>query len=187
MNFDQRVKIANAQVLEFLERYKAPTGLSDEAQFKTVEAISQAFARRLPVTSEAGYVKNIHKTFDRVADSHNSYAWPPQGAFVESMTFPGSGAKAAQETYTPDPLKNLADMMNAGQAVAESALWGATASGLISKSLVTAEVLERYRNASAQNWAATYRHEAEEMMVAKYGQRVRAYFAQSRPAQEAAQ
>lgn len=176
MNFEERISVATVELMDFLERFKAPSGLSEDAKAKTIEAIAKAFARRLPISSKEEYIQNLARSFDRVADGHSSYAWPPQGDFVECMKFPGSSEMKAQETYTTDRLKNTADKMNANDAIAEPLLWGITAAALRAERLIDAETLERYRVGSARHWSSVYGPDAERLMASRYGDQVRAYF-----------
>lgn len=172
MNFDQRKAVAREMLMQFLERFSAPRGLSDEAQAKTIAGTSEAFARKLPVVSEDKYREHIEATFTKVLDSHASYAWPPQAEFVEAMPRPSSAK--APETFKAQDHTAIVDMMQAGEPVPDVYIWGSRSHEV--GRLVGSEVMHRYREGSVRAYREAYRQEAKRIMSQKYGAQVERFF-----------
>ena len=166
MTFEDRKKIATEIVVEFLESYAPPRGLSETNLAKRISEIADAFARKMPVGPD--YAEKVESVLIQVRDSHLSNSWPPQAAFVGVMPkteFRGT----APATFRPKEHGSwVGQQMCAGQSVPEVEIWKSPD--------VDREVLSRYRYASVSNWQSVYGKEAEGLMVDKYGSTVRQYF-----------
>jgi hypothetical protein len=176
MNFDERKKIARELLTEFLGGFSAPRGLSDEGQAKTIYSISDAFARRMPISGQSEYEQAIIKVFEKVLDNHTTYAWPPQGIIVDAM--PQAESKsfgAAPESFKGND-EMVAKAMNEGDGVPERAVWGSLAKRLVHSGAVSRDVMDKYRMGSVESFRGVYRDEAAKIMEAKHGFQVREYW-----------
>jgi hypothetical protein len=181
MTFEERLAEARTQVVEFLNDLRPPRGFSDDALAKIIEGVSDAFARRLPLSTKEDFSKAVAATFVTVADNHKGYTWPSQAAFVDAMPrLSASSTTAAAETYAPpDHLVAAAAKMQENQPIAEGYVWGRLANRLIGEGFLRSEVMDKYRIGSALHFRDAYGEEGEKMMVAKYGAQAAPYYRQS--------
>lgn len=165
MNFEERKQIATDKLVDFLGDFTPPRGMDDQQMARRITSAADAFARKMPIGPE--YEEKIDAVLLKLRDTHLSNSWPPQAAFVGLMPkseFRGS----APATYRPERGNWLADRMRAGDPVPETQIWQHVE--------VERDVLERYRFHAVDRWRSVYGHEAEQMMVSKYGSSVRRYF-----------
>lgn len=167
MNFEERKSIARDMLMTFLGGFSAPRGLDDEAQARTVANLSDAFARRLPLTGVDGFRENVEATFTRVRDNHASYAWPPQAVFVEAM--PTGGGGKAQKTFRADVREVAERAMMAGDPVPERWIWREDL-------VIPANVREGYRRGCVEAHRDVYGDEVGmRILEQRYGPRVQMY------------
>lgn len=175
MNFEQRKTEAKALVVEFLQGFVPPRGLDDNQLAIRISQIADAFARRMPVSGN--FSELVSSALSRVLDTHMSNSWPPQAAFVGAMPSGEQRQFRSQETYqVEDPIDQYSSLMEAGDTVPETAIWGSFAGALPRRKL------DEYRNASVLNWMRVYKTDASRLMRAKYGHVVNEYFPQEREA-----
>jgi hypothetical protein len=175
MRFDQRKSAALAEVKIFLSNFASPRGLSLEAQAVHIKGISDAFARKLPVTEAAQFSENIEKTFTSIRDTHKGYAWPVQSEFVDAM--PKNFRAAPKiETFKSNILAGRARLMNAGEAVGESFVWGVNSWPLVSSGLIDRATLDNYRQGSVMHHQSSYDQDAYDVLQSRYGDLVTPYF-----------
>lgn len=165
MTFTDRKAQAEGMVLDFLSGYTPPRGLDESQLSQRVSFIADAFARRMPAGDS--YMQKIEGVFSRVRDNHESNTWPAQAVFVAQMPA-GEVRKGAPSSYSSDDSDRIPKLMAAGAPVPEYMIWQDVRANH--------EVLDRYRGASVDNWRATYRGEAHDMMVKRYGAMVGRYF-----------
>lgn len=169
MNYDERKAAARRIVTTYLDQFSPPRGLDDQQMVARINSISDAFARKMPIKGD--YDDAVRGVLLRVSDTHLSNTWPPQAAFVMAMPAGDAMSRPAAESYrVADRGEHYAELMHAGEAVPEPALWGPLSGSLPSK------LLDRYRSASVMTWAETYGRNAAQMMANRYGQAVREYF-----------
>lgn len=174
MTYEERKRKAQSILVTFLEVFTPPRGLDDGQLAARISQLADAFARRMPV--EGDYEEAVHRVLTRLMDTHLSNTWPPQAAFVMAMPNQEVRKFATQTTFDMDPVKVATRRMEAGDAVAETALWGSIAKDLPRKHL------DRYRNASVLKWMEVYGQDAGRLMRAKYGAVVDSYFPQGETA-----
>ena len=164
MNFDERKRVASECLADFLADYAPPRGLDPAQLAKRITHTADAFARRMP--TDGDYREKVNAVLMRIRDTHESNSWPPQAAFV--MAMPKLEIKGvAPRTYQADD-DRIPRLMSQGLPVPETQVW--------KNQDVSREVLDRYRFASVQGWLDVYRHEAKELMAARYGGVVLSYF-----------
>lgn len=171
MQFEERKREAQNLVIQFLEAYSPPRGMSEDQLATRIGQVADAFARRMPTKGD--FFEACERVMNKVRDTHMSNSWPTQAAFVLAMP-QFETMRPAQETFQPDRAKNVSEKMRNGDPVAETAIWGKL-SGSLS---VGGAVLERYRSASVMDWVKVYQGDAQKMMRAKYGSIVDMYFAE---------
>ncbi|WP_299949091.1 hypothetical protein [uncultured Ruegeria sp.] len=183
MKFEERRDAALIEISKFLERYTPPRGMTQDAQDASVRSIAEAMARRLPVTGRDEFNANIERVLEKVADTHSSYAWPPQGVFVDGVPSAGGSRRAPLQTYKTDEVELAARKMEAGEGVSEKVVWGDLGTRALNANLISGETLDQYRAASVRQWQAAYRDDAPYMMGERFGSVVLPYL----PVTEAAQ
>ncbi|WP_167646412.1 hypothetical protein [Mameliella alba] len=170
MTFEERKETALDLVMNFLDRFAPPRGLSEEQQAKQLAAIADAFARKMPETE--AFEEAVTGVLNRVADSHQSSTWPSQGAFVLAMPAKPPAFRSAPETYSQEATDEaMIKAMRANEGVDERKLWSpdATAS-------VPHELLDKYRRSSIRSHVSAYHEDARGKMTKKYGSVVEPYF-----------
>jgi hypothetical protein len=183
MKFEERRDFALGEISTFLERYTPPRGMTQEAQDATVLSIAEAMARRLPDTGQDEFRANLEKVLEKVADTHSSYAWPPQGVFVDCLpTSQGSG-RAPLQTFKADDIQIAVKKMERGDGVSEGVVWGNLGIRAVNSGEVSQETLDEYRAASVKKWLGAYRDHAPTLMSERFGAVVLPYL----PAMEAAE
>lgn len=170
MTYEERVALAKADLIEFLDAYVPPRGLDEEGQVKRITQIAESFARNMPTEGE--YPENLQRCFTRVMDAYDGHHWPTQARFVAAMSAGSTvQGKQAPRTFVPDDYALwIKKKMAKSDPVPEPALWGET-----SKSL-QGDLLERYRSASVMFWRGMYKHDAYSMMRSRFGDVVEPYF-----------
>lgn len=169
MTFEERKRKAQVILVEFLSVFSPPRGLDDGQMATRISQIADAFARRMPTSGD--YETSIHAVLTKIMDTHLSNTWPPQAAFVMAMPNRELSQFRSAETYTPDdPVKRVEKLMDRGEAVPETAIWGVMASQLPRRHI------DRYRNASVLKWMEVYGTDAPHLMRARYGEAVNPYF-----------
>lgn len=173
MTFEERKRRAQSILVEFLSVFSPPRGLDDSQMATRISQIADAFARRMPTKGD--YEASVHSVLTKIMDTHLSNTWPPQAAFVMAMPNREVSEFRATETYVSDnPIQRIENLMDAGEAVPETAIWGVMASQLPRKHL------DRYRNASVLKWMDVYGSDAAAKMRAMYGASVDPYFPQAK-------
>ena len=183
MKFEERRDVALVEISKFLERYTPPRGMTPDAQDASVRSIAEAMARRLPVTGRSEFDANLEKVFEKVADAHSSYAWPPQGVFVDSIPASQGAKRAPLQLFKTDEVDLAARKMEAGDGVSEKVVWGDIGTRAVNAGLTSRETLDQYRQASVRQWQSAYRDHAPHMMSERFGPVVLPYL----PALEAAE
>jgi hypothetical protein len=165
MTYEERKREASRLLVDFLGDYATPRGLDDGQQAGRISNVADAFARRMP--TDGNYAEKVEKVLMKIRDTHLSNSWPPQAAFVMAMpTMEYRGV--APKTYKTDDADRIPRMMAQGLAVPESEVW---------KNVnVSRDVLDKYRNASVQNWLGLYGPETAHYMREKYGAVVNQFF-----------
>lgn len=172
MNFEDRKRKAQEILVEFLSIFSPPRGLDDSQMAARIAQISDAFARRMP--EKGDFEKAVHAVLIKVMDTHFSNTWPAQAAFVLAMPQRELSQFRSAETYRPsNPVERMEGLMDAGEAIPETAVWGVMASQLPRRHL------DRYRNASVLAWMDVYGPDAAQKMRAIYGASVDPYFPQA--------
>lgn len=172
MTFEERKRQAQAMLIEFLSVFTPPRGLDESQLARRISEVADAFARRMPVKGE--FDTAVQAVLTKVRDTHLSNTWPPQAAFVMAMPNREQHQFKAQETYeVKDPVERFTALMEMGEAIPESAVWGTLASSLPHRHL------DRYRNACVLDWMKVYGPDAPGLMRAKYGAVVDPYFPQA--------
>lgn len=169
MTFEERKRKAQSILIDFLSIFTAPRGLDDGQLARRIAEVADAFARRMPVKGD--YEAAVHAVLKRVMDTHLSNTWPPQAAFVMAMPNREVREFLTQQTYEPtDPIERIGKLMEEGEAVPESTIWGNSAS------LLPHRHVDRYRNASVMRWMEVYGKDAPSLMRSHYGPVVNEYF-----------
>ena len=172
---ERKAKIRDG-LMEILDRFTPPRGMSVDVQEKMVEGIVTSLNRKIPITNEETFAGNLERTFNAVLDSHKSYAWPPQGVFAENVSTNGASVSQSQETYEPSAGYNAAERMLAGEPVPERYVWGYESAGLLNRGEVSREVMDSYRFASVKHARDVYKTKAREMTEPRLGYVVARYF-----------
>jgi hypothetical protein len=171
MNFDQRKHRAKEMLATFLSIFSPPRGLDDSQLADRISQTADAFARRMPTKGD--YDQAVEAVFMKIRDTHMSNSWPPQAAFVLAMPKGETMSRPAAETYTvADAAERYSRLMEAGEPIPETALWGALAHSL------PHQHLDRYRNACVMAWMDLHGEGAANLMYSKYGATVLPYFPQ---------
>lgn len=169
MTYEERKRKAQAILVEFLSVFVPPRGLDDSQMATRISQIADAFARRMPDKSD--YETSVHGVLTRVMDTHLSNTWPPQAAFVMAMPNRELSQFRSQQTYeVKDPAERIASLMEKGDPIPESAVWGVLSGQLPHRHL------DRYRNACVLEWMKVYGQDAPGLMRSKYGAIVDPYF-----------
>lgn len=169
MTYEERKRKAQVILVEFLSVFVPPRGLDDGQMASRISQIADAFARRMPTSGE--FDTAVHAVLTRVMDTHLSNTWPPQAAFVMAMPNRELSQFRSQETFeVKDPAERISAMMEMGEAIPESAVWGTLAGSLPHRHL------DRYRNACVLDWMKVYGQDAAGLMRSKYGAVVDPYF-----------
>lgn len=169
MTYEQRQRAARAILIEFLQVFTPPRGLDDKQLATRISQTADAFARRMPMNGD--FDKVVHSVLTRVMDTHMSNTWPPQAAFVMAMPNREQSQFRSQETFqVKDPVERITSLMESGEAIPESAIWGTMAASLPHRHI------DRYRNACVLRWMEIYGQDAASLMRAKYGAIVDPYF-----------
>jgi len=174
MTFEERKSVAREMLMAFLGRFTPPRGMDEDGQVAMVSAIADAFARKMPVVQIEEYRDRVGEVLTKVADSQSSYAWPPQGAFVEAMPRGYGAGRAAPETFKSSD-STLAKAIRDGDAIPEIVVWGHVGQSLVSAGDVSAADLEAYRAGSVRSWRGVYGDGAMDLLEARYGAEVRRY------------
>jgi len=177
MKFEERKSKARAEVVLFLDSFAPPRGLSDDAMKSQVSNISDAFARRLPVTDVEQFGANLQKTFTAIRDHHKGYAWPVQSEFVDAMPKGHVASASKVEAYQTDEKQMIARRMNASAPAPESWVWGPGSWSLVSGGFVSREVMDGYRRSSIRTHRAIFSDDSYGMLQSRYGDIVGPYFA----------
>ena len=170
MDFEARKREAAIMVTDFLADFVAPRGLDDSSLANRIANIADAFGRKMP--TDGVYAEKVEAVLMKIRDTHTSNTWPSQAEFIMAMPAGEQRQFAQLPQFKSDAGDRYTRLMNEGQAVPETAIWGLAAASLD----VPAETLARYRKGSAAAWQSTYRHQAHEMMRSKYGPIVDDYF-----------
>lgn len=177
MKFEERKRIAQSMLIEFLSSFSPPRALDDSQLASRISQLADAFGRRMPIDGD--FAEAVQRVCQRVMDTHMSNTWPPQAAFVMAMPSRELSQFSSQETFTP---KSEVDLITAKMAtnepVPEAALWGHI-SGRLPR-----DKLDAYRNASVKSWIDTLGHKAADAMRSKYGHIVAPYFPNQSNTQE---
>lgn len=168
MNFDERKRVSTEMVVDFLEAYTVPRGLSDDAQAKRINSVADAFARRMPTSGD--YREQVEKVFDKIRDTHISNSWPAQAIFVMAMPAGDVITPKAAETFEPaSPFAWAADAMRKGDPVPERYVWGRPSQQMLSAGEIDRATMDLYRRSSIEHHRSVYRHEAEKIVAGKFG------------------
>lgn len=173
MNFEQRKQEAMNLVVDFLCSFSAPRGLGEDQMAKRIAAISEAFARRMPV--RGNYSEAIEKVFDKIRDTHLSNSWPAQAVFVNAMPQGEVTGPKAAETFSPRQAELAAQKMRNHEAVGERFVWGSGAATLSREGLVSSAVIDKYRVGSVASYRKTHGHFADDILVRNFGAVVMPY------------
>lgn len=169
MTYEDRKRKAQVILVEFLSVFVPPRGLDDGQMASRISQIADAFARRMPASGE--FDTAVHAVLTRVMDTHLSNTWPPQAAFVMAMPNRELSQFRSQETFqVKDHVERITSLMESGEAIPESAIWGNMAASLPHRHI------DRYRNACVLRWMEIYGQDAASLMRAKYGAIVDPYF-----------
>jgi hypothetical protein len=169
MDFNERKRRAQKMLIDFLSVFSAPRGLDESQMANRITQIADAFARRMPTKSD--YEESVQAVLRKVMDTHLSNTWPPQAAFVMAMPTRELSQFRSAETYeVKDPVERYSALMEKGEAIPESAVWGTLAGSLPHRHL------DRYRNACVLEWMKIYGQDAASLMRSKYGAIVDPYF-----------
>ena len=169
MTYEERKRKAQSILIEFLSVFSPPRGLDDGQMASRVSQIADAFARRMPTSGE--FDTAVHAVLTKVMDTHLSNTWPPQAAFVLAMPARELSQFRSAETFeVKEPAERYSALMERGEAIPESAVWGTLASSLPHRHL------DRYRNACVLDWMKVYGQDAPNLMRAKFGAIVDPYF-----------
>ncbi|WP_417463089.1 hypothetical protein [Kordiimonas sp.] len=170
MNFEERKMRALDLIIDFMDRFVPPRGLSEGQQSKQLVYIADAFARKMPPSTV--FDEAVAAVLDRVADTHMSLTWPHQATFVMAMPTKDPAPRSAHVAFSPEnPWELMANRMQAGEAVSESMLWSQTADATLPR-----EQLDNYRRGSVRQQVDTYKHAARQKMLTTYGSVVEPYF-----------
>lgn len=169
MTYEERKRKAQSILIEFLNPFSPPRGLDADQMASRISMIADAFARRMPTSDD--YDASIHAVLIKIMDTHLSNTWPPQAAFVMAMPNRELSQFRSQQTYEPeDPIARIERLMEKGDAIPESAVWGTLAGSLPHRHI------DRYRNACVLDWMKIYGQDAASLMRSKYGTIVDPYF-----------
>lgn len=182
MNFDQRTACAMELVIEFLDTLCPPRGLGADQQATRIAQISDAFARRMP--TEGDFAEKTQGVLQRVRDTHLSNTWPAVAVFVMAMPEENKSVRAPSTFEGGDWKRAEADRMMAGKPVAESFVFGIRSKWLLDDGLVTPDVLQSYRFGVVQEFRETYGSQADQMLLARYGESVRPFLSKQMEAAE---
>lgn len=169
MKYEDRKRQAQTILIEFLSVFAPPRGLDDGQMASRISQIADAFARRMPTSGD--FDTAVHAVLTRVMDTHLSNTWPPQAAFVMAMPSQELSQFRSAQTYEPeDAARRIEQLMEKGDPIPESAIWGVMAGALPHRHI------DRYRNACVLNWMKVYGRDAAGLMRSKYGAVVDPYF-----------
>lgn len=167
MTFDEKLTAIVERVSAFMRIYTAPKSMSDEDQVNAVISIAQSIARKV-APSDIGALNDIlNKTFEAVADHHESYAWPPQAIFIKHLSYrpEPTGFSVYNEERS---LEIAAGRMSRGEPVGDRFVFGACSTHMARS--VGHNVVEDYRKAFGASFRDIYRENAAEMIAARYGE-----------------
>jgi len=167
MNFQDKAGVLMVRLRSFLKIYTPPRVMGEDEQARAIVAIAESMARKVYALDEMTLNEAIDKTFEGVADNHESYAWPTQASFI----------KALPRVAEPNGISQIDDQrafdiacerMKSGQSVGDRYVFGSVASRV--SGIVGHEVMENYRKGIGRSFSSTYRDKAMEMIVSKYGE-----------------
>ncbi|MGC9457826.1 MAG: hypothetical protein ACP5DC_09940 [Halothiobacillaceae bacterium] len=174
MNYERRIGIVRDAVLDFLQRFSAPRGMSDQAQAKMIASIAESLNRKLPLVGDDEFRELLRKTFENVLDQHESYAWPTQAIIIRSIPH-SPKHRGNLESYVPKGDDTMASKIAAGEPVPEAAVWGRCASDLLASGRVTQKQIDAYRRNTISNLHAVYGRSGIELLRRRYGDQVDGY------------
>jgi hypothetical protein len=167
MNFQDKADVLMVRLRSFLKIYTPPRVMGEDEQARAIVAISESMARKIYAMDDASLNTAIDKTFEAVADSHESYAWPTQAAFIKALPFSAEPNRVSQFDDT-----NAFDMavkrMMSGHPVGDRYVFGSASSRI--SAIVGSDILESYRKGLGRSFSDVYRENAMNMIVAKYGE-----------------
>jgi len=167
MNYDEKLAISIDRVSSFMRIYTPPKSMTEDDQIKAVISIAQSVARKIGPQDADRLHEIFDKTFEAVADHHESYAWPPQAVFIKHLAY--QPEPTGFDVYSEDKSMDIAEKrMARGEPVGDRYVFGA-ASGEMGRR-VGSHVVERYRKGLGYEFGKVYKERAAEMIVAKYGE-----------------
>lgn len=169
MKYEDRKAVAREMVTAFLSRFTPPRGMCEDGQVAMISAIADAFGRKMPVVPAEEYRDKVGEVLTRVADLHTTYAWPPQGVFVEAMPKGYGVGKKAPKTFSGS---SWAAAIRDGRSVPEGVVWGIEGALLVTNAEITSSELASYREGSLRAWKTTYGDDAVDLLAGKYGAEV---------------
>lgn len=170
MDFEARKKTAREMVAKFLDDFSPPRGIEDDKLRSRITFIAEAFARRMP--TNGNFPEQVEAVMMKLRDTHESNTWPAQAAFIMAMPSGEQRAFAKLESFQSNDAERYSRLMNAGEAIPETAIWGNITASLD----VPREVLASYRKGSAARWQTIYKQDAHKLMRSQYGAAVDEYF-----------
>lgn len=172
MDHGQREATTKTELLKFLERFTPPARLTPEAAKAEFSGVVSAIVRHMDTDLEqSGYVERLHRAFAKLADTHETRAWPTQGEFVKAVKSVNSGRIVRDNNpHQMDEIAGNADRMRKNDPVSEWFVFGPRSEKMPPREL------ERYRSNLLRSMAEVYGSETGQSRArARYGDIVDRY------------
>lgn len=152
--------IVETRFSAYLDRKAVPRHIAEKPQqvVAAVEALLRVVRANAPPTASETWWQHVE---DRLEVTAKTQAWPIASEIAEACKHVNAEwvKPAARSSDLPAEIEHMARRMNAGEAVAESALYGVNAVQLRRAGLVDEATLRRYRSAAYFARKAAYSRE----------------------------
>lgn len=168
MNYQEKQLYVIERLQSFLAMMTPPKTIATDAdKARTIMAIADSICSKI-APRDAGHLAQVmDETLMAVADGHESYAWPPQAAFIKALPFVAEPKRAE---LVPDErsMEIQAARMMRGEPVSDRYVFGDPSAEMARR--CGQDAVERYRRGLARAARDVYRDGAAAYMAGKYGE-----------------
>lgn len=174
LNLDQRLRIIEPVIFDFVTRFDLPASWEDGRAFVEMKQIAQDINSEIPSEANEDYIKYLlGEMASKVRKGQTSRRLPATGVLIKALT-------AAKQSKLPEQIDTIArpeksseqiwaDRINNGEAVSESVIFGQKGNELLQLGLITNDRLDAYKKSMFAAWENVHGKEnAARLLQQKY-------------------
>jgi hypothetical protein len=168
MTHDEKQAYVIERLQSFLAMMTPPKTIATDAdRARTIMGIADSICSKI-APRDAGHLAEImDQTLMSVADGHESYAWPPQAAFIKALPFVAE-PKRAEVVPDQRAMEIQAARIMRGEPVSDRYVFGDPSAEMARR--CGQDAVDRYRRGLAKDVRDVYRDGAASYMASKYGE-----------------